>query len=60
MNATCQCGGQIRERTHSVTTQAKALEYGVDVFPIEVEVSQCKACGRAMTKLFFNQKEITK
>lgn len=52
MNGTCQCGGRIVERTHTVTTDRGAMEYGVDTFPVDIEVSQCKACGRAMTKVY--------
>jgi len=52
MNITCSCGGRVVERVHSVKTKAGASQYGVSQYPIDVEVSQCNACGRAETKIY--------
>lgn len=52
MNGTCQCGGRISDRSHTVTTERGAKEHGIDKFPCVIEVSECRACGRSMTKIF--------
>lgn len=52
MNGTCQCGGRIKERSHTVTTERGAKEHGINLWPVVIEVSECMACGRSMTKTY--------
>lgn len=52
MEVICKCGGKTRERSHKVTTEKGAEQWGVDVVPITVEQSECSSCGRYMVKVF--------
>lgn len=58
MNGTCQCGGRINERSHTVETLDGANNHGFSVYPIEIETSECKACGRCELRFFHNGKRV--
>ena len=48
MEGTCPCGGRLKERNHTVTTQKGADEWvqGVKQLPMTIEQTECQSCGR--------------